>query len=88
MPCRAILDHLLTVARSRGYRHISLETETGRSFDPAVDLYRKRGFVKGEAFGGSGATGFNQFRHLDLTAIQRPSPCGDDLISPVEGSSS
>jgi putative acetyltransferase len=68
----AILDHLLEVARNRGYRRISLETGTGPSFEPAVALYRKRGFAKGEAFGGYRATAFNQFFHLDLTAFNYP----------------
>jgi putative acetyltransferase len=68
----AILDHLLEIARRRGYRRISLETGTGPSFEPAVALYRKRGFVKGEVFGGYKATAFNQFFHLDLTAFKNP----------------
>jgi len=62
----AILDHLLKVARSRGYRRVSLETGTGPSFDPALALYRKRGFVKGEAFGDYKTTTFNQFFHLEV----------------------
>jgi putative acetyltransferase len=62
-----ILEHLLTVARTRGYRRVSLETGTGPAFDPALALYRKRGFVKGEAFGNYKPTTFNQFYHVDLT---------------------
>lgn len=64
----AILEHLLEVARARGYRRVSLETGTGSSFNPALRLYRRHGFVEGEAFGDYEVTAFNQFFHLDLTA--------------------
>jgi putative acetyltransferase len=64
----AILDHLLGVARARGYRRVSLETGTGAAFEPALALYRKRGFRSGEPFGDYAATSFNQFLHLDLAA--------------------
>jgi putative acetyltransferase len=66
----ALLDHILNVARERGYRRLSLETGSGPAFEPALALYRKNGFVNGEAFGGYDATSFNQFLHLDLE------PCG------------
>ena len=62
----ALLDHILSLARARGYRRLSLETGSGESFEPALALYRKNGFVNGEAFGGYDATSFNQFLHLDL----------------------
>jgi len=63
----ALLDHILDVARARGYRRLSLETGSGEAFEPALALYRNSGFVDGEAFGGYEATSFNQFLHLDLT---------------------
>lgn len=62
----ALLEHLICEARSRGYRQISLETGTGPSFDPALRLYRRRGFVDGPAFGTYIASDFNQFLHLEL----------------------
>src|SRR5215510_2663784 len=62
----ALLDHILSVARERGYRRLSLETGSGLAFEPALALYRKNGFVHGEAFGGYEVTSFNQFLHLDL----------------------
>jgi putative acetyltransferase len=62
----ALLDHILNVARQRGYRRLSLETGSGEAFEPALALYRRNGFVNGEAFGGYDATSFNQFLHLDL----------------------
>jgi putative acetyltransferase len=61
-----LLDHLLAVARSRGYARVSLETGSGAAFEPALALYRKVGFVPGPAFGDYVATEFNQFLHLKL----------------------
>jgi putative acetyltransferase len=62
----ALLDHIVGVARNCGYRRISLETGSGPAFDPALSLYRRRGFVDGAAFGDYQRTAFNQFLHLDL----------------------
>jgi len=42
---RAMLDHLLGVARSRGYRRVSLETGTMAEFTPARALYASAGFT-------------------------------------------
>ena len=61
-----LLDHLVALARSRGYRRLSLETGSGDDFDPALTLYRKRGFVNGTVFGEYAAGPFNQFLHLAL----------------------
>lgn len=62
----ALLDHILDEARARGYRRASLETGVGESFEPALALYRKRGFESGPAFGDYQASPFNQFLHLPL----------------------
>jgi putative acetyltransferase len=62
----ALLDHVIGVARARGYRRLSLETGSGPAFDPALALYRRRGFADGAAFGGYERSEFNQFLHLDL----------------------
>lgn len=62
----ALLDHMIAVARSRGYRRLSLETGSGPAFEPALALYRKRGFANGDAFGDYEASAFNQFLHLGL----------------------
>jgi putative acetyltransferase len=62
----AMLEHLIGVARERGYRRLSLETGSGPAFEPALALYRARGFVDGEAFGDYTKSAFNQFLHLDL----------------------
>lgn len=61
-----LLEHLLTLARSRGYQRVSLETGSGPAFEPALALYRRRGFRNGDPFGDYQSTAFNQFLHLDL----------------------
>jgi putative acetyltransferase len=47
---RAMLDHLLCVAKSRGYRRVSLETGTTPGFTAARAMYSSSGFVPGEPF--------------------------------------
>jgi putative acetyltransferase len=42
---RALVDHLLGVARQRGYRRVSLETGTMDAFSPARALYMSAGFT-------------------------------------------
>jgi putative acetyltransferase len=48
---RALVDHLLSVARQRGYKRVSLETGAGPDFAPAHSLYASAGFTPCEAFG-------------------------------------
>jgi putative acetyltransferase len=48
---RAMVDHLLGVARDRGYRQVSLETGTMPAFAPARSLYAEAGFVPCRPFG-------------------------------------
>ncbi len=62
----ALLDHIIETARFRGIGRLSLETGTGSAFEPALALYRKRGFINGEAFGDYVASDFNQFLHMEL----------------------
>ena len=62
----AILEHIIAEAIRRGYTRLSLETGSGLAFEPALALYRKRGFIDGNAFGGYERSPFNQFLHLDL----------------------
>ena len=61
-----LLDHLLSVARQRGYTRVSLETGTGDAFEAALALYQRRGFRIGDVFADYQSTPFNQFLHLDL----------------------
>ncbi len=65
---RMLLEHILTVAHARGLSRISLETGSGPAFEPALALYRRRGFTNGPAFADYVASPFNQFLHLDLEA--------------------
>ena len=66
----AILEHLIAEARRRGYTRLSLETGSGPAFEPALALYRKHGFLEGDAFDGYEKSAFNQFLHLELKPAQ------------------
>jgi putative acetyltransferase len=41
---RIILEHIVTVAKERGYQRLSLETGSMESFKPARKLYESVGF--------------------------------------------
>ena len=64
----ALLEHIISVATGRGMTRLSLETGTGKAFEAALSMYRKRGFKKGPAFSDYVGSEFNQFLHLDLDA--------------------
>jgi putative acetyltransferase len=49
---RALVDHLVGVARARGYGRLSLETGSGPAFAPARRLYASAGFTRCGPFGG------------------------------------
>ncbi len=49
---RAMLDHLVGVARDRGCRRVSLETGSMEAFAPARALYASAGFSPCGPFGG------------------------------------
>jgi putative acetyltransferase len=63
---RALLEHLLTVARSRGYRRLWLETGTTPGFAAARALYERAGFSPAEPFAGYVRTEDNTFYSLAL----------------------
>ena len=48
---RAMLAHIVDVARSRNYQRLSLETGSQPGFEPARRLYRSFGFVECAPFG-------------------------------------
>jgi putative acetyltransferase len=48
---RAMLGHLIGVARERGYRRLSLETGSMAEFAPARALYASAGFAECPPFG-------------------------------------
>lgn len=62
----ALLEHIIGEARRRGLWRLSLETGRGPAFEPALALYRKRGFSDGEPFAAYRPSDFNQFLHLVL----------------------
>jgi putative acetyltransferase len=62
----ALLDFIIDTARTRGLTRLSLETGSGPYFEAALSLYRRRGFVEGEAFADYTRSPFNQFLHLTL----------------------
>ena len=61
-----ILDTIIAAACTRGMKRLSLETGSGPSFDPALALYRRRGFLNGAPFADYEPSDFNQFLHLEL----------------------
>jgi putative acetyltransferase len=61
-----LLRYIVADAAIRGYSRLSLETGSGEAFEPALALYRRRGFVDGEAFSDYERSAFNQFLHLGL----------------------
>ena len=63
---RAILDHIVSEARQRGYRRLSLETGSTRHFAAAVHLYRGEGFSPCGPFGGYESTPFTLFFSREL----------------------
>ncbi len=63
---RALLDHVIAIARERGYDRLSLETGTAALYQPAVGLYRSAGFVPCDAFADYRPSPHNQFLTLIL----------------------
>jgi putative acetyltransferase len=64
---RAMLDHLVGVARARGFRRVSLETGSMAAFAPARSLYASAGFRRCGPFGDYGPSGSSTFMTLSLT---------------------
>ncbi|MFZ4689168.1 MAG: GNAT family N-acetyltransferase [Polymorphobacter sp.] len=62
----ALLAVIIAAAAARGIPRISLETGRGPAFEPALRLYRARGFRSGSAFSDYSPSAFSQFLHLDL----------------------
>lgn len=62
----ALLETIIDHARADGFSVLSLETGNGPVFEPALALYRRRGFVNGPAFADYALTDFNQCLHLHL----------------------
>lgn len=46
----SLLDYMITEARGRGLKRLSLETGSGPAFEAALALYGSRGFEEGDSF--------------------------------------
>ena len=68
----ALLRHVLTEARRRAYRQVSLETGSGEAFLPARELYRSFGFVPCAPFGDYVDDAFSVFLTLRLAGGAEP----------------
>jgi putative acetyltransferase len=64
---RAMLAHLIAVARQRGYTRLSLETGSMAAFVPARSLYASAGFTECGPFGGYPGGPTSTFMTLELT---------------------
>lgn len=66
---RAMLEHIVTEARQRGYTRLSLETGTAPLHAPAISLYRSTGFVPCGAFADYQPSPHNQFFQFALLGV-------------------
>ena len=79
---RAMLTQLLEVARTRGFRRVSLETGTTAAFASARALYQSAGFIPCGPFAGYQPSEDNLFMTLELDAVQvsdRPQASRPDI---------
>ena len=63
---RVMLDHLISVARDRGFRRVSIETGSMPAFAPARSLYASAGFTPCEPFGDYNPSPYSSFMTLSL----------------------
>jgi putative acetyltransferase len=63
---QTMLDHLVDVARTRGYQRISLETGSMAAFEPARRLYARNGFEVCEPFGDYVPSSYSTFLTREL----------------------
>jgi putative acetyltransferase len=64
---RAMLTHLISMARHRGYRLLSLETGSMAGFAPARALYGSAGFTECDAFADYEPSAHSTFMSLRLS---------------------
>ena len=64
---RAVLAHIISVARQRGYTTLSLETGTHSAFEPAHRLYRSKGFAVSGPFSSYRPDPHSVFMKLQLS---------------------
>lgn len=75
---RAMVDHLVGIARDRGFRRVSIETGSMPAFAPARSLYANAGFRPCGPFGGYRPSRNSTFMTLSLNGpdsagLTRPS---------------
>jgi putative acetyltransferase len=63
---RAMLEHLVAEARTRGLKTLLLETGSGPAFAPALHLYESAGFVRCDPFDGYVEDSFSIFMRRDI----------------------
>ena len=71
---RALVEHVIAVARERGYRRLSLETGAGPTFAPARRLYARVGFVACEPFAAYVASPNSLYMTIALDGDSRGGP--------------
>ena len=71
---RALLLHIVDVARARGYERLSLETGSVAAFEPAHRLYESAGFSRSGPFGDYVEDPNSVFMTLVLVASAPASP--------------
>jgi putative acetyltransferase len=69
---RSMVDHLIGVARDRGFRRLSLETGSTAAFAPARSLYARTGFRPCGPFGDYGPSPNSAFMTLQLSGPDCP----------------
>ena len=62
----AVLEHIISVARDRGYARLSLETGTQDAFTPARALYARHGFQVCEPFASYGPDPNSHYMSITL----------------------
>ncbi len=70
---RRLLQHIIAEAKSRGYRHLSLETGSPESFAPARALYQAFGFQACGPFADYVFDPFSVYMTLELESCDRDS---------------
>ena len=63
----ALLEHIIHVARARGYERVSLETGSGGPFDAALRFYERHGFHYCEPFADYVPDPFSRFMTRTLS---------------------
>jgi putative acetyltransferase len=66
---RAMVHHLVAVARTRGCNRVSLETGSMAAFDPALTLYESVGFEVCEPFAGYRPSRYSICMTLELESL-------------------